>query len=1296
MLEVRGGTCDVGSYTPTGPSDGVLTYTGGSIGAATITFAGLEPVVDTTTAATFTINGTDAAETITLNNGTATGDGRIRVTFSDAESMEFANKANVVINGGTSAADLGDTFSLINTEASTGLANLTVNTGPSAGGSTAGDTVSVRSTPAGVTTTVNGDAGPDLLRVASPTDTLDAILGPVTVNGNANSDTLQIADENASGPTAGFNYAITATAVARTGVATVTYSGVELLLLDARNATPPAGNAISISAAGGVAYTINAGSGNDVVTVLIGSTGALTVNGQACADTLAASAWTNTWNLTGAGQGNVTGVVTFYFNFENLTGGAGNDTFVVQPAGSVGGTIDGGGGTDTLDYSAFTTPVHANLGIGITSAASLDGVQETPANGSTASGSSTLTYNALTGTFDISLSVTGISAADPNLRFHLHQASPGVAGPIIVNLFDAATGFNAGTLTPTANGFTFTATGIALPPDSEAALLGDLTYVNVRSTAFPGGEVRGQVVRQMQTSLPTGTATGAGGIANVENFTGGAGADSIVGSFAVNSLIGGDGNDTVLGGPGNHQLVGGANDDFLIWSDGDGTDVIEGGSGNDTVMVNGSVGVLPFSIGDQFVVGPNGTRVNVQRVNLGLFSLDIGTVETLTINGNNGADLITVNSLAGAADLTVVNVFGDADNDTINVQPSPNVTVNVNGGGPAAVPGDILNVDSAGTTNGVLTADSTPTGFQGSYTFGNRQPVNFHQVETITPLSTDLSITKTDNPDPVNAGANLTYTLTVSNAGPSDAITVMLSDALSANVTFVSLTAPAGWTVATPPVGNTGVITASRAILSASAGPQVFTLVVRVNSNVAGGTSLSNTATVGSSGPDPNPANNTVIQSTAVQTSADVSVTKTADVTSVTVGGTITYTVSVTNNGPSDAQSVTFSDTVPSNTRIVNATIPPGWIPAPTVFGTIVAQRTTLEAGSGPQVFTIVVRVTSGTVVSNTASVTSATADPAPGNNSSTATTAAMAALLPIVTGADAGGGPHVKVFDPLTGALRFSFFAYDPYFTGGVRVAVGDVNGDGVPDIITGAGPSGGPHVKVFSGTDLSVIASFFAYDPAFFGGVYVAAGDADGDGRADIITGAGGSGGPHVKVFNGGTFATVSSFFAYDPAFFGGVRVAAGDVDGQGHADIITGAGPGGGPHVKVFDGVTLAVEASFFAYDAGFAGGVFVAAGDLDNQGHADIITGAGAGGGPHVKVFDGSTLAVEDSFFPFDANFAGGVRLAVANRGADGLLDLVAAPGPSLPPQVKVYHGPTLALEDSFVAYDPGFVGGVFVG
>src|SRR5205807_197261 len=120
------------------------------------------------------------------------------------------------------------------------------------------------------------------------------------------------------------------------------------------------------------------------------------------------------------------------------------------------------------------------------------------------------------------------------------------------------------------------------------------------------------------------------------------------------------------------------------------------------------------------------------------------------------------------------------------------------------------------------------------------------------------------------------------------------------------------------------------------------------------------------------------------------------------------------------------------------------------------------------------------------------------------------------------------------------------PKFMGGVRVATGDVNGDGVDDIITAPGPTGGPHIKVFDGATGNLLSEFLAYDANFSGGVYVSAADLTGDGKAEIITGAGQGGGPHVKVFDALSGTLLQSFMACDMNFRGGVRVAGGDVNG------------------------------------------------------------------------------------------------------------------------------------------------------
>jgi len=304
------------------------------------------------------------------------------------------------------------------------------------------------------------------------------------------------------------------------------------------------------------------------------------------------------------------------------------------------------------------------------------------------------------------------------------------------------------------------------------------------------------------------------------------------------------------------------------------------------------------------------------------------------------------------------------------------------------------------------------------------------------------------------------------------------------------------------------------------------------------------------------------------------------------------------------------------------------------------------------------------------------------------------AASAQVVIAPGAGSEPVIRVMNP--DGTEASFLAYAAAFQGGVRVALGDVNGDGIVDIITGAGPTGGPHVKVFSGADLSLLASFFAYDPFFTGGVYVAAGDVNGDGRADIITGAGAGDGPLVNVFSGADLSVLASFNAYTPAHQGGVFVAAGDVNGDGRADIITGAGPGGGPHVRVFSGVDLSDLASFFAYDTGFTGGVSVASLDADGDGLADIVTGAGPGGGPHVRVFSGADLSNVWSFFPYDPLFSGGVFVAAADFDGDGQPDIVTGPGPGGGPHVRVFRASDLADLASFYAFNPFFAGGIFIG
>jgi len=223
----------------------------------------------------------------------------------------------------------------------------------------------------------------------------------------------------------------------------------------------------------------------------------------------------------------------------------------------------------------------------------------------------------------------------------------------------------------------------------------------------------------------------------------------------------------------------------------------------------------------------------------------------------------------------------------------------------------------------------------------------------------------------------------------------------------------------------------------------------------------------------------------------------------------------------------------------------------------------------------------------------------------------------------------------------------------------------------------------------------SFFAFDPAFTGGVFVAVQDTNGDGTLDIIAGAGPGGGPHVKIFDGSNLNVLRSFFAYAEDFTGGVSVATIDFNNDGILDLVTGAGPGGAPHVKVFDGATNAIISQWYAYATDFTGGVFVAIGDIGNDSTFEVVTGAGAGGSPVVAVWDPFTGALLAQFMAYAEDFTGGVRVGVSDGNGDGTADIITGAGPGGGPQVNVFNFPALDLLFSFYSGDPANTGGVFV-
>ncbi|MGL4424027.1 MAG: SdrD B-like domain-containing protein, partial [Gemmataceae bacterium] len=301
-----------------------------------------------------------------------------------------------------------------------------------------------------------------------------------------------------------------------------------------------------------------------------------------------------------------------------------------------------------------------------------------------------------------------------------------------------------------------------------------------------------------------------------------------------------------------------------------------------------------------------------------------------------------------------------------------------------------------------------------------------------------------------------------------------------------------------------------------------------------------------------------------------------------------------------------------------------------------------------------------------------------------------------VVAAAGAGYAPQVRVFDYTGGYERFKFYAYEESFTGGVRTATADVTGDGIQDIVTATGIGGGPRIRVFNGSTGALVRDFFAYEDTFRGGVFVAAGDIDGDGIADIITGTETGGGPRVTVFNGVTGAVIDDFFAFDENQRGGVRVAVADFDKDGRDDIVTTTGAGVPTRVRVFSGANRSVLTDYAPYEASFTGGVNLAAGDFNGDGTPDIFVGAEAGGGPRVQIFSGLTTTTLTNFFAYEESFSGGVRVGAKDINGDNRADVVLAAGKGGSSRVRILRAGDLTPIDDFFAFDPSFTGGTYVG
>ena len=342
-------------------------------------------------------------------------------------------------------------------------------------------------------------------------------------------------------------------------------------------------------------------------------------------------------------------------------------------------------------------------------------------------------------------------------------------------------------------------------------------------------------------------------------------------------------------------------------------------------------------------------------------------------------------------------------------------------------------------------------------------------------------------------------------------------------------------------------------------------------------------------------------------------------------------------------------------------------------------------------------------------------------------------AVAPVLVPTLASGSTDGKVQIINAAAGQASLGANVTVFAGStvnVRSAVGDVNGDGIDDIIGVTGPGTNIRVAVVSGADNTtvLVAAFDPFGGNFQGGGFVTAADLDADGKAEFIVSPDQGGGPRVTIFSrnaDGTTTTRANYFGIDdPNFRGGARTAIGDVDGDGKQDLTVAAGFLGGPRTALFNGTTILTNTptrligDFFAFPGTDAttlrNGVFVTMTDLNGDGKADLAFGGGPGGAPRVfvlsgdlvrqnKVAEAQAAPLANFFVAGNATDRGGVRVGAADLDGDTKFDLAVGSGEGSKANVRLYRAvnfttaaePTV-FQDIQVFGNAALAGGVFVG
>ena len=524
-------------------------------------------------------------------------------------------------------------------------------------------------------------------------------------------------------------------------------------------------------------------------------------------------------------------------------------------------------------------------------------------------------------------------------------------------------------------------------------------------------------------------------------------------------------------------------------------------------------------------------------------------------------------------------------------------------------------------------------------------------VGVVTPPGADLTIQKT-GPATFTPGGSLTYTLVVNNLGPSNVSNVTVADTLPAGLSGATWQASYAGGAAGPASGSGDV----NAVLTSLplGGRATFTITAAVASNAL--SPLSNTATVTAPAgfPDPNPDDNTSTSTGTPVPLTPMRITKTDGTTTYQPGQPVTYTIVVTNPGPSFALGAKVSDVLDPAVVDVAATtwtaVFTGTNSSAQTIGTGSIDETIDLAVGGTVTYTVVAQTlsTATTTLVNTARVT------APDGSTDAATDTDTPTFSPaIILGTDIGctSGPLVQVLDPTTGSVLTQFLAYEPGFRGGVHVYGQDMTGDGIDEIVTAPGPGRPGEVRVFTQTGVELPQyRMFPFGAAYNGGVEVAAGAVTGVGATQLVAGQQ-RGASLIRVFNvtpgsGISSTPIRQIQPFGAAFRGGVTVATADIGTfsgatltsaapDGIAEMIVGSGPGIPATVKSYNAVpaTPVVVNAVRPIGNGYAGGVSVAALPGAAGAAASVLVSAGVNGGSKVETYRGTSKLPAASFAAF---------------------------------------------------------------